>query len=173
MRFDRNELSQMSLQRLSYVLPQDMDEEILLKEIFEQRASVSTYQTLTSVDVKIGWQEGIIQKHVDIKRETMAPENAAELSGEDQAALDASVVTKEKELELQAKLDAKNGKKKPVIEATNTATITANTTDSGVAMGTTVSTDSITLASTEGGVGSEEITVPVETKKKGRPAKNK
>lgn len=116
--YTRDELSTFTLQKLASLYPQTEPEEVLLQEVFEQRASVSNYFTLTSlVDVKNGWQEKIIQKYVDIKRETMALENPATLLPEDEAALDTNVITKEKELELQAKLDKKNGRyKEPVLE---------------------------------------------------------
>lgn len=116
--YTRDELSTFPLQKLASIYPQTEQEEVLLQEVFEQRASVSNYFTLTSlVDVKNGWQEKIIQKYVDIKRETMALENPATLLPEDEAALDTNVITKEKELELQEKLDKKNGRyKEPVLE---------------------------------------------------------
>lgn len=112
MSYTKQELYTMTLQRLAYVMPQNAEDEKLLQEIFELRAAVSTYQTLTAIDVRQGWQEDILQKYVDEKRETMARENPATLNGEDQAALDSNVITKEKELELQAKLDEKNKIKK-------------------------------------------------------------
>lgn len=115
MSYTREELGAMTLQRLAYVLPQNAEDEKLVQEVFEARAAASSYQTLTSVDVKQGWQEVILQKYVDEKRQTMALENPATLSAEDEAALDTNVITKEKELELQAKLDEKNGKT-PVVE---------------------------------------------------------
>jgi hypothetical protein len=105
------ELGSMTLQRLAYILPQTMEEETMVKEVFEARAKHSTYQTLTTIDVKLGWQEEIIQKYVDLKRETMAPENPAFLTPEEEANLDTAVITKGKELELQAKLDKRNHKK--------------------------------------------------------------
>lgn len=112
----------MTLQRLAYILPQTSEEEAMVKEIFEQRAKVSTYQTLTTIDVKLGWQEAILQKYIDEKRETMAPENPAALTPEEEANLDANVITKEKELELQAKLDARNKKQKGLKETTSEVT---------------------------------------------------
>lgn len=116
--YTRDELSTFTLQKLASIYPQNEPEEEQLKEVFEQRASVSNYFTLTSlVDIKSGWQEQILQKYVDIKRETMALENPATLLPEDEAALDTNVITKEKELELQEKLDKKNGRyKEPVLE---------------------------------------------------------
>lgn len=118
----RQELDAMSLQRLAYVMPQNAEDEKMLQEVFEQRASVSTYQALTAIDVRQGWQEEILQKYVNEKRETMARENPATLNGEDQAALDSNVITKEKELELQAKLDEKNKIKKGDAEEAITVT---------------------------------------------------
>lgn len=115
--YSRDELSTFTLQKLASVYPQNLQEEESLKEIFEQRASVSNYFTLTSlVDIKSGWQEAIVQKYVDLRRETMALENPATLSPEDESNLDTNVITKEKELELQAKLDKKNGRLKPALE---------------------------------------------------------
>lgn len=110
--YSRDELSNFTLQKLASIYPQTQEDETTLREIFEMRARVSPYHTLTAmVDIKSGWQEQIIQKYVDEKRETMAPENPATLSPEDEAQLDAAFITKDKELELQAKLDKKNGKK--------------------------------------------------------------
>lgn len=104
-------MSNMTLQKLASIYPPTLEDESLLKEMFDMRARVSSYFALTSlVDIKTKWQEEIVQKYVDEKRETMAPENPAELSPEDEAQLDANKITKEKELELQAKLDKKNGK---------------------------------------------------------------
>lgn len=108
MTYSTQELGNMTLQRLAYILPQNMEEETMVKEIFDTKASTSTYQTLTTIDVKLGWQETIIQKYVDIKRETMAPENPASLTPEEEGNLDTQFVTKEKELELQAILDKRN-----------------------------------------------------------------
>ncbi len=110
----RQELGSMTLQRLAYILPQDLEEETMVKEVFDQRASVSTYQTLTTIDVKLGWQEEILQKYVNTKRETMAIENPASLTSEEESFLDASVITKEKELELQEILDKRNSKRKGI-----------------------------------------------------------
>ncbi len=110
--YSRDELSQFPLQKLASIYPQNIEEEELLQEIFEMRASVSSYFALTSlVDVKHKWQEDILQKYIDEKRETMAPENPVSLTPEDEAKLDSAVVTKETELELQAKLDKHNHKK--------------------------------------------------------------
>lgn len=117
MEYTSEELSTFTLQRLASLYAKDALQEELLKEVFAQRAAVSSYFTLTSlVDIKSGWQEQILQKYVDIKRETMALENPATLLPEDEAALDTNVITKEKELELQAKLDAKNGRIKKMPE---------------------------------------------------------
>lgn len=127
MSFSQQELGGMTLQRLAYILPQTMEEETMVKEIFDTRAKHSNYQTLTTIDVKLGWQEVIIQKYVDLKRETMAIENPAELSPEDESFLDTAVITKEKELELQAKLDKKNKKKTVLKEGTITDTEFADT----------------------------------------------
>lgn len=111
MTYSRDELAAFTLQKLASIYPQNEQEENLVKEMFEKRASISNYAVLTSmVDVKAKWQEDILQKYVDEKRETMAPENPAELTAEEEAQLDANVITKEKELELQAKLDKRNGK---------------------------------------------------------------
>lgn len=119
MTYDRNELSTFTLQKLASLYPQNMEEEVLLKEIFDKRASVSSYLELTAlVDIKNGWQETIIQHYVDIKRETMPVENPATLSPEDESKLDASVVTKETELELQDKLDTANAKRKEAAAGT-------------------------------------------------------
>jgi hypothetical protein len=116
MQYSRDELSTFPLQKLASLYPQNAQDEELLKEIFEMRASVSSYFVLTSlVDIRNGWQEKIIQKYVDQHRETMQPENPAELSPEDEAKLDANVITKEAELELQAKLDEANSKRKGII----------------------------------------------------------
>lgn len=156
MTYDRNELDQMTLQRLSYVLPQDETEEELLKDVFEKRASVSTYQTLTTIDVKQGWQEKIIQKYVDQKRESMPPENPAQLTPEEEANLDTAFVTKDKELELQATLDARNAKRKGIM----TVDEPEETTEF---KGTgTIEADGTTTA------GPIEV---VSVKKRGRPAK--
>lgn len=112
MNHTRQELGAMTLQRLAYVLPVTLEEENLLKEVFEQRASVSSYFILTTIDVKQGWQEAILQKYIDEKRETMVPENPATLTPAEEAELDFQNITKEKELAFQAKLDAENAKKK-------------------------------------------------------------
>lgn len=118
MDYTRDELSQFNLQKLASLYPQTLEQENLIKEVFEQRASVSNYNTLTSmVDVKAKWQEEIIQKYVDLRRETMALENPAVLSEADEAELDPGVITKEKELALQAKLDKKNGRLKKMLDA--------------------------------------------------------
>lgn len=119
------ELGSMTLQRLAYILPQTMEEETIVKEAFDARASHSSYQTLTTIDVKLGWQEAIIQKYVDVKRETMAPENPASLTPEEESNLDTAVVTKDKELELQAKLDKRNHKQKGIMETTSEVTGTS------------------------------------------------
>lgn len=109
MTYSRDELATFTLQKLASIYPQNLEEETILKEAFEIKASNSSYFALTSlVDIKSGWQEEILQKYVDIRRETMPIENAATLNAEDESYLDASVITKEKELELQAKLDSKN-----------------------------------------------------------------
>ncbi len=114
MAYNRNELDQMTLQKLASLYPEDLQQEELIKEIFDLRAKVSSYQTLTTLDVKQGWQEEIVQKYVDEKRENMPPENPAELTPEEESNLDAAVITKEKELELQAKLDKRNAKRKGI-----------------------------------------------------------
>lgn len=108
MAYERHDLEEMTLQRLAYILPQTPEEEAEVKEVFERRASVSRYETLTNVDVRLGWQEAILQKYVEERRASMAPENPATLTSEDQAKLDANVITKEIEMELQEKLDRKN-----------------------------------------------------------------
>ncbi len=114
--YNRDEMAQFTLQKLASIYPQNLEQEELLKEMFDSRASVSSYFTLTSVvDIKHGWQEAIIQKYVDIKRESMPPENPVSLTAEDESKLDASVVTKEIELELQAKLDKHNAKVKGIM----------------------------------------------------------
>lgn len=115
MSLTRQELGSMTLQRLAYILPQTAEEETMVKEVFESRARNSTYQTLTTIDVKLGWQENILQKFIDEKREVMAPENPVSLTPEDEARLDTAVITKDTELELQAKLDAKNKKQKGLV----------------------------------------------------------
>lgn len=119
MTYSRDELTQFTLQKLASIYPATLEDEALLKEIFESRASVSSYFTLTSlVDVKAKWQEEIVQKYVDEKRESMAPENPASLTPEEEALLEPGVVTKENELKLQASLDAKNHKKAKEVEIT-------------------------------------------------------
>lgn len=166
MAYDKFDLEEMTLQRLAYILPQSPEEEAEVKAVFEQRASVSDYRTLTSIDVKIGWQEGIIQKYVDERRATMAPENAAVLNDQDQQKLDASVITKEIELELQAKLDAKNGKKTVAIEDEPEYVLTlipATSSELSTLTSTSgTSTESITLTSTD-------LTTP--KKKRGKASK--
>lgn len=116
MRYSRDELSTFTLQKLASIYPRNAEEEALLHEIFEQRASVSSYHTLTSVvDIKEGWQEKIVQQYVDKLRETMQPENPVSLTPEDEAKLDTAVITKAQELELQAKLDEANAKIKGIM----------------------------------------------------------
>lgn len=80
--------------------------------MFDLRAAHSSYEQLVAVDIKGAWQEKIIQKYVDIRRETMALENAAVLSPEEEALLEPGVVTKETEIALQKKLDERNAKKR-------------------------------------------------------------
>lgn len=112
MSYTRDELSTFTLQKLASIYPQNKEEDEILQEIFEKKASVSSYFTLTSlVDVKHKWQEEILQKYIDLKRETMAPENPVSLTPSDEAKLDSNVITKEAELELQAKLDKGNKRK--------------------------------------------------------------
>lgn len=116
MTYSREELSNFTLQQLAALYTPTLEEETLVQEMFEQRASVSNYDTLNNLDIKTGWQQEIVQKYINIRRESMTPENAAELSAADQALLEPGVVTKEIELQLQAKLDAKNKRKKVVEE---------------------------------------------------------
>lgn len=116
MSYTTQELGSMTLQRLAYILPQTMEEETMVKEVFESRAKHSTYQTLTTIDVKMGWQEDILQKYINEKRENMAPENPASLTPEEESNLDTAVITKEKELELQAIIDKRNKKQKGLVE---------------------------------------------------------
>lgn len=119
--FTKDELSTFSLQQLADLFAEGTEELELQKEMFELRASHSDYGSLTGLDLKTKWQEDTIQKYIDLKREHMVLENPAELSPAEQALLEPGVVTKEAELALQAKLDARNAKrrgKKPEPEAT-------------------------------------------------------
>lgn len=113
MAYSRDEMATFSLQKLSSIYPENLEQEDILKEVFDKRASVSNYFTLTSlVDVKHKWQEDVLQKYIDVKRETMPPEHPVSLRPEDEAKLDSAVITKETELEMQAKLDKGNNKQK-------------------------------------------------------------
>lgn len=153
------ELGNMTLQRLAYILPQTMEEETMVKEVFDQRAKVSTYQTLTTIDVKLGWQEEILQKYVNEKRETMAPENPASLTPEEESNLDAAVVTKEKELALQAILDKRNKKQKGLVEK-----VTSEVTGTAFVPEMSEITGSGTINS-EGNIESDPIQVKKVTKR--------
>lgn len=179
---DRQTLGSMTLQRLAYILPQNSEEETVVKEIFAQRASNSTYQTLTTIDVKLGWQETILQKYIDEKREGMAPENPASLSPEDEGRLDTAVVTKETELELQDKLDKKNKKQKGLSESEDEIEDPLEDKDEDGNVESTQETETIDepeetmelegegTIDEEGNIQSEPVKV-IKVTKKGRPKK--
>lgn len=112
--FTKDELSTFSLQQLADLYAEGPQETELQQEMFEHRAAHSDYFQLTAVDIKAQWQEKIIQKYVDVKREHMALENPIELTPEEQALLEPGIVTKEAEIALQKKLDERTAKRKGV-----------------------------------------------------------
>ncbi len=161
MSITRQELGSMTLQRLAYILPQNAEEETIVKDVFETRARNSTYQTLTTIDVKLGWQEQILQKYINEKRENMPAENPASLTPEDEAKLDTAVITKETELELQAKLDAKNKKQKGLSEDEEDSEVEEEE----------ISSSDETIPIEEESKESDIESEPVKATKKGRPKK--
>lgn len=110
LKYEPNELDQMNLTQLASIVPQTAQEEELLKLKFEQRARIAPILIIRNVDVKFKWEEDILTQVLADRKSEIPDENPVQLPPRDQGALDSAFITKEKELELQAKLDAVKGK---------------------------------------------------------------
>lgn len=110
MQYSPQELEQMSLNQLAALYVDEPELEIV-KEVFDAKAGQTHLFRLRQVDVKSGWQEEILQKHIESKKSEEPFDNQPQLSPSDAVKLDSSFISPTTEAELQEKLDIFRGKR--------------------------------------------------------------